>query len=180
MAPIRSTDEYQPFPDEAGRNWRQVHLEIPLMLAALGVPRRVRVLEVGCGRGVALGPIRQHLDPSHLVGLDIDGELLDVARAAASTVELVRADVRQLPFGNAAFDVVIDFGTCFHIARPDAALGEIARVLAPGGMFATESKLSQLFSHPVRTRGRRLPWHAVPSLVPMRWSGLWESRRRSG
>ncbi len=171
-------EQYLPFPDEVGRNWRQVHLEIPLMLAALAIPRGVRVLEVGCGRGVALAPIGKHLRPAHLVGVDLDDALLAVAQASAPGVELVRADVRRLPFSNGQFDVVLDFGTCYHIAQPDVALAEIARVLAPGGMLATESKLSQVLSHPVRTRGRRLPWHAAPSLVPMRSAVLWESRRR--
>jgi hypothetical protein len=39
-------------------------------------------------------------------------------------------------------------------------------------------KLSQLLSHPVRTRGRFLPWTAVSLLTPLRRALLWESRRR--
>jgi protein-L-isoaspartate O-methyltransferase len=73
------TIEYQPFPNEGPRNWRQEHVEIPLMLRALGLPRRVRVLEVGCGRGVALPVLAQHLEPARLVGVDVDRSLLDVA-----------------------------------------------------------------------------------------------------
>jgi hypothetical protein len=48
---------------------------------------------------------------------------------------------------------VFDFGTCYHISEPAAALSEIERVLAPGGRFVTETRLNQLVSHPVRSWG---------------------------
>lgn len=177
-----SAAEYRPFPNEGDRNWRQEHLEIPLMLLALRLPRRARILEVGCGRGIALPPLARRLLPSRLVGLDVDGELLAEAgrrlRETGTVAELVWGDVRRLPFSDREFDVVIDFGTCFHVARPEAALREIARVLAPGGIFATETKLSQLLSHPFRARGRALPWSSISELRPRSRAGLWQSRSR--
>jgi ubiquinone/menaquinone biosynthesis C-methylase UbiE len=176
--PPPAESAYRPFPNEGGRNWRQEHLEIPLMLRALKVPRGGRVLEVGCGRGTALGPLSRRLVPQYLVGVDIDVALLKVAKQSGVRADLVVADVHQLPFPTGDFDVVIDFGTCFHVARPEAALLEIARVIALGGIFVTEMKLSQLLSHPVRTRGRFLPWTAVSLLTPLRRALLWESRRR--
>jgi ubiquinone/menaquinone biosynthesis C-methylase UbiE len=174
--------EYRPFPNEGNRNWRQEHLEIPLMLLALGLPRGARVLEIGCGRGIALPPLARRLAPARLVGLDIDLSLLAEAerrlRDTASPAELVAGDVRRLPFPDRDFDLVIDFGTCFHVGHPEEALREIARVLAPGGIFATETKLSQFLSHPIRARGRFLPWAAVPQLAPGSRVALWQSRRR--
>jgi ubiquinone/menaquinone biosynthesis C-methylase UbiE len=47
-----------------------------------------------------------------------------------------QADVRSLPFDDESFDTVFDFGTCHHISAPVRALGEIARVLRPGGTAA--------------------------------------------
>ena len=174
--------EYRSFPNEASRNWRQEHLEIPLMLRALALPRGGRVLEVGCGRGVALPALAQHLAPGRLVGLDIDPALVDAAsvrlRSAGVSAELVVGDVRRLPFLDHEFDLVIDFGTCFHVARADDALREVSRALRPGGIFATETGLSQLFSHPVRSRGRSLPWNAAAALTPRNHAGLWQSRWR--
>jgi ubiquinone/menaquinone biosynthesis C-methylase UbiE len=180
--PALTLPEYRPFPNEGARNWRQEHVEIPLMVAALSLPHGVRVLEVGCGRGIALPVLARYLAPARLVGLDIDRELLDEAgRRLDSTetrAELIPGDVRRLPFPSSDFDLIIDFGTCFHIDRPHEALLEIARVLAPGGIFATETKLSQLFSHPLRSRGRSLPWSAVAPLGHLRHAGLWQSRYR--
>ena len=177
-----SNPEYLPFPNEGGRNWRQAHVEIPLMLRALSLPQGARVLEIGCGRGVALAPLARHLRPSLLVGVDIDSGLLLEARSRVSgtgfEAELIVADVRRLPFADRHFDVVIDFGTCFHVGRPHEALCEVARTLAPAGIFVTETRLSQLLSHPIRSRGRSLPWRAAAALAPRRRAGLWQSHWR--
>ena len=179
----RATErEYRPFPNESGRNTRQAAVEVPLMVRALGLPAGGRVLEVGCGRGVALPVLARLLVPVRLVGLDIDAALLDEARAGADgarlPVELVPGDVRRMPFPDAAFDLVVDFGTCYHIARASQALREIARVLAPGGLFVHETPLSQLFAHPVRSFGRRMPWRLDGGFQRHRSGLLWTARRR--
>jgi ubiquinone/menaquinone biosynthesis C-methylase UbiE len=174
--------EYRPFPNEAGRDTRQATIEIPFMVRALGLPTGGRVLEVGCGRGVALPGLARLLRPSRLVGLDIEpaflaeaGQRLEVAGIVA---ELVPGDVRRMPFPRASFDLVVDFGTCYHIARPGAALAEIARVLAPGGLFIHETPVSQLLSHPVRSFRRRLPWKGFACFERQRTAVLWSARRR--
>jgi ubiquinone/menaquinone biosynthesis C-methylase UbiE len=179
LAQTDPTAEYRPFPNEEGRNSRQSQLEIPAMVRALEVPRGSRILEVGCGRGVALPVLDRLCAPRRLVGLDIDPELLAEAaanlREHGTAAELCAADVRQMPFADGAFDVIVDFGTLFHIARPQVASAEIARVLAPGGIFVHETKASQLLSHPVRSRGRRLPRLEHDGLRTRRWAMLWAS-----
>jgi ubiquinone/menaquinone biosynthesis C-methylase UbiE len=174
--------EYRPFPNAEGRNTRQASLEVPLMIRALGLPTGGRVLEVGCGRGVALPVLTRLLRPSYLVGLDIEPAFLAEARARLDaeglTAELVPGDLRRMPFPRASFDLVVDFGTCYHIARPGAALAEIARVLAPGGLFVHETPVSQLLSHPLRAFGRRLPWKVFTCFERHRTAVLWSVRRR--
>src|SRR5687768_18097935 len=73
--------EYRPFPNEEGRNTRQAAVEVPLMVQALALPTGGRVLEIGCGRGVALPALARLLRPSRLVGLDLDADFLEEARA---------------------------------------------------------------------------------------------------
>ena len=174
--------EYRPFPNEQGRNTRQAQLEIPALVRALGLPTDARILEIGCGRGIALPVLDRLLSPRRLVGLDIDEELLvDAAenlREHGTEAELYRGDVRRMPFADEAFDLVIDFGTLYHIAGSQAALDEIARVLGPAGTFAYETKTSQFLSHPVRSRGRRLPALATHGLRHRRWAMLWASRTK--
>jgi ubiquinone/menaquinone biosynthesis C-methylase UbiE len=174
---------YRPFPNEQGRNTRQAQLEIPVLVRALRLPTDVRILEVGCGRGIALPVLDRLCRPRRLVGLDIDEELLveaaDNLREHATKAELYRGDVRQMPFADEAFDVIIDFGTLYHIARSQAALDEIARVLARAGTFVYETKTSQFLSHPVRSRGRHLPALAAHGLRHRRWAMLWASRTKA-
>jgi ubiquinone/menaquinone biosynthesis C-methylase UbiE len=178
----RHERDYRPFPNETGRNTRQVTIEVPLMVRALGLPTGGRVLEVGCGRGVAIPVLARLLRPRRLTGLDLDPTLLDEARAHADAegiaVELVPGDVRCMPFPDGAFDLVVDFGTCYHIARAAEALAEIARVLAPGGLFVHETPLSQLFAHPFRSFGRRMPRPFSMGFERHTAALLWAARRR--
>ena len=173
-------EEYRPFPNEEGRNTRQAALEVPILVRVLGLPKHVRILEIGCGRGIALPPLARLLEPVRLTGLDIEPRFLAEARErldrAGVEAELVPGDVRALPFPDAAFDLVIDFGTCYHIARADLALHEVARVLAPGGRFVHETPVSQLLSHPLRSLGRRIPWGRVPEFGRPRRGVLWSAR----
>ena len=82
--------------------------------------------------------------------------------------------MRALPFADGEFDVVVDFGTVYHVRGGEQALAEIARVLRPGGLFVCESRLAQRLAHPVRG-GHRLPWSATGSLTLLRRAGLWSS-----
>ncbi len=140
------------------------------------------MLEIGCGRGVALPGFARLCEPDLLVGLDVDTELLGEARThlegSAVDCDLVCGDVREMPFDDRSFDVVVDFGTLYHIANPGQGLSEVARVLRPKGIFVEETKLSQTLSHPSRSRGRRIPWEAEPRLAVRRSAGLWTSRVR--
>lgn len=172
-------DGYRPFPEKLQRNARQQNLEVPLFVRCLSLGRRARVLEVGCGAGVALAVLHRLAAPELLIGLDVNRAALDAAAENTAglrpAVRLVQADVRAIPFGDEFFDAVIDFGTCYHIPRGGDALREIERVLKTRGVFATETKLNQLLSHPVRSRGRRLRLDTAPRLHLRRHRGLWVS-----
>ena len=178
--------EYRPFDNVPTRNGLQALLEIPLMIRALRLPRGGSVLEIGCGRGVALPVLFDRLEPSELVGLDLDVSLLAEAQArvwrTGTEATLVEGDVRDLPFESDRFDVVIDFGTCYHasdtIDGRRAALSEVSRVLRAGGLFVHETRAAQCLAHPVRSLGRTLPWRDVPALAPDRGAVLWGARRK--
>ena len=183
---LTRSGEYVPFGNAETRNGLQAWVEIPLMLRALRLPHRARVLEIGCGRGVALPVLDDRLEPAELVGLDIDPALLAEAgervRNTCTYATLVEGDVRDLPFEAGRFDLVVDFGTCYHASDTmdgrRTALAEVSRVLREGGLFVHETRVAQLLAHPVRSFGRPLPWADVASLVRDRSAVLWAVRRK--
>lgn len=183
---VRDTDAYRAFDNVETRNGLQEWIEIPLLLRALRLPLGQRVLEIGCGRGVALPLLARRLAPKALTGIDIDAALVAIARErverAGVSVTVIEADARSLPFEDSSFDLVIDFGTCYHVgggrSGSAAALREIARVLSIGGRFVHETPIAQHLAHPVRSFGRTLPWRRAYGLVWEASAVLWSSRRR--
>lgn len=179
-------NSYAAFDNVEARNDLQARVEIPLMFGLLRPPRGGWVLEIGCGRGVALPVLESLLSPSCLVGIDFDPALIALAQervnTAGAAARVVSADARALPLDSASFDLVIDFGTCYHISGgldgARTALREIVRVLRPGGLFIHETRVAQRLAHPVRSFGRRLPWTSTPELAPYHRALLWSMRRK--
>jgi SAM-dependent methyltransferase len=186
--PVALPGEYRPFDNVESRNGLQERIELPLMLRALRLPRGGRVLEVGCGRGVALPLLAERLAPAELAGIDVDAALIEHARERIRRRRVSAAlhvgDLRDLPFPNGSFDLVIDFGTSYHVSGGHTgrltALNEISRVLRVGGLFVHETPIAQRLAHPVRSLRVRLPFTAVPMLAPDRSAVLWAVRRRIG
>ena len=113
--------------------------------AELGtLPAGTRVLDVPTGSGVALRGLRpgQGVD---LVAADISATMLERARATASRLGVADqvtpavADVGELPFDDGAFDLVVSFTGLHCFPDPHRAIGEMVRVLAPGGAITGSS-----------------------------------------
>lgn len=107
------------------------------LLRRHGVQAGSRWLDLGCGTGGNLG-LLDAINPSLVLGLDVSPIALNIARTKRPRTLLVRADVsRVLPFYDATFDTVTAFNVLCHswIESDTAVIGEIARVLRPGGVF---------------------------------------------
>ena len=97
----------------------------------------VRVLEVGCGTGNNVWCAAR--EGFHTTGIDGSETAIATARKRLSSeglaAELRVVDFTQLPFADASFDLAIDRGALSCVGRSAArrALGELARVLRPGG-----------------------------------------------
>jgi SAM-dependent methyltransferase len=100
-------------------------------LDALGVGPELRLLDVGCGSGLALRIAADR--GADVTGLDASEGLLEHARRRVPGAQLVQGEIEALPFADGSFDVVTGFNSFQYAARPAAALAEAARVLADGG-----------------------------------------------
>jgi SAM-dependent methyltransferase len=96
-----------------------------------------RLLELGYGSGLLMPTLASVCD--ELYGLDLqrepDGLHDRLARLGVRPRALVQANARAMPFADGFFDAVVAFSIFEHLRGDElpAALGEVARVLAPGG-----------------------------------------------
>lgn len=123
--------------------------EVPLLRRFGGRIESGRVLEVGCGQGVALPMLLTEFGAAHAHGVDLDLEQVRLARRRLGRVYAGRIDLRvaaveQLPFADASFDAVFDFGILHHVPAWQSAVAEIGRVLKPGGTFFEEVRREAL------------------------------------
>jgi ubiquinone/menaquinone biosynthesis C-methylase UbiE len=133
----------------------------PMVLDAADATGVRRVLEVGCGQGIGVELLLSRFTEAEIVGIDLDAKMIGRARRRLESrrdrVSLEVGDVCSLPFEDASFDVVVDFAAVHHVPDWRAALGEIARLLAPGGQFLFEDHdvtkhswfARTFFAHPV-------------------------------
>jgi SAM-dependent methyltransferase len=98
-----------------------------------------RALDLACGSGRHTRALCKHI---WTVGLDLSMEMLKVAIAESPHIPYVRADMRQLPFATAAFDLVVNLFTSFGYFSSDeenrAVLTEVSRVLKHDGAFVLD------------------------------------------
>lgn len=116
----------------------------------LTVAPTARILELGSGGGGLLALLHERYHPARLVGTDYDPAEVAFARefltrrwgSVPASIELRRADAQAIPFPEASFDFVFAMLVLHHVEerfsdyvhRP-RALGEIRRVLSPGGFL---------------------------------------------
>jgi ubiquinone/menaquinone biosynthesis C-methylase UbiE len=176
-------DEYAPFYDwenarTVGRRdvafWRRIATRVP-----------GPVLELGAGTGRVMFPLARA--GVRIVGIDRSAEMLGRARRrrqrtrAGQRVQLVRGDIRTLPFPDRTFPLVIaPYGILQSLLRErDLAdtLRAVARVLSRDGLFGLELVADlptwKEYSRRVSLRGRRAGGSVVTLIESVR-----QDRRR--
>ncbi len=99
---------------------------------------RLKVLDVGCGGGLVSEKFAEA--GAQVTGIDLSGSSLEAARQHALnnglTINYQQVSASNLPFPDAAFDVVVCCDFVEHISdNLDIFMAEMARVLRPGGIF---------------------------------------------
>ena len=127
--------------DDMHADGRYTHVPTPLLTAAirnnmlrsfLGITAGDRVVDLGCGSGRVL--VWNRAPDVHLVGVDVSPHLAEEAR---QRFDLLVGDLRQLPLADGAFTKAYSLDVLEHLSRGDLLqmLGEVSRILSPGGTF---------------------------------------------
>jgi ubiquinone/menaquinone biosynthesis C-methylase UbiE len=165
----------------------QMFYEGPLLRRLGGTVQGGSVLEIGCGRGAGIEVIFRQFGAAHVYGLDLDPLQIERARKRleskyAGRVSFMQGDAEQLPFADASFDAVFDFGALHHVPNWQRSIAEVRRVLKPGGKFffeeVTRAALGRwicrkFFVHPAENRFSEseflaeLEIHGFKSVAPL-------------
>ncbi len=133
-----------------GSKWGKLAIR-DTIIQQLTLQGHEQVLDVGCGRGLLLVGIASKLSTGRAVGIDLwqtadqSGNAIttteeNTRRAnVAERVELHTGDMRELPFADGRFDVVVSSWAIHNLPTKEGrqqAIKECWRALKPGGMFA--------------------------------------------
>lgn len=121
---------------------------------ALDVQRTDQVLDVGFGGGRALEQMVSSVDGGRIVGVDLSDTMVEQARQRfqasiqSGTLEVLQADVMDLPLESDTFDKACTVNTIYFWPDPAACLREIRRVMKDGGRlvvaFRSRDKMENL------------------------------------
>jgi ubiquinone/menaquinone biosynthesis C-methylase UbiE len=98
-----------------------------------------RVLEIGCGHGVAATLVCQRLESGHLTAIDGSEKMIEAAKrrnaeqVEAGKAEFIVATLEELDLGDRRFDKIFAIRVGLFHRDPDRARGLAERWLAPGG-----------------------------------------------
>lgn len=106
------------------------------VLAAANFSPGCDLLDIACGTGIVARRARESSDDGHIVGIDADAGMIEVANRLQPDVQWDVGLAESLPYDDNRFDAVtIQFGMMFFQDRVKA-LREALRVLKPGGRMA--------------------------------------------
>lgn len=113
------------------KRWRRI------AVAELSLSPGAAALDVCCGTGDFLAPLRRAVGGGLLVGSDFCLPMLDRAQQKAPDAPLSLGDACRLPFADASFDAVTVGWGIRNVPDADLAHREAFRVLKPGGRFVS-------------------------------------------
>ena len=137
------------------------------LLDVLALQPGEHVLDVGSGPGhYAFAMASAVGDTGRVAGFDIAKDSLETAQrrcAGLANVSFHLGDAVDLPFDAATFDAVLSTQTFEYLPNVGAALGEIARVLKPGGRVLIHD-----------TEWDALTWHSTDRARMHRIMAVWD------
>ncbi len=150
------------------------------LIEALTLKGGEAILDLATGTGRVARPLSKQMQSGRIVGVDEALAMLDVGHHHKDPIEryeLSAGEADKLPFKSGLFDRAFVSFSLHHFGNPAGVVGEVQRVLKPGGRFvvldpvieeskdavdvALEAKINQVFR---RTHGEGFRFHTVSSI----------------
>lgn len=104
------------------------------IISSAGISGADDVLDIGCGTGALTREVvKKVTDEGSVTGFDLSESMLSVARQVCPGVHFQQGSATNLPFEDSSFDAVISAFMLMFVNDPKQAIGEMCRVLRPGG-----------------------------------------------
>jgi len=104
---------------------RRFHRQIASLLKTTGAER---ILDAGCGEGFVVSYLLQGNDGLAITGIDCSPEAVEMARQMVPGVLLEVGDLREMPYSDDSFDLVMCLEVLEHLPDPHKGLRELRRV----------------------------------------------------
>lgn len=104
----------------------------------------MKILDVGCGPGTITSGFCRYVPEGSVIGVDNSSAVIDQARSlhpakdgGPQNLTFATADLMNLPFPAASFDLIFANQVLTHLSNPTGALREMKRVCKPAGLVAS-------------------------------------------
>lgn len=123
----------------AARDWAELNepFSTPVyeaVLDAIGVRPGMRLLDAGCGSGLAMQLAAKW--GAEVTGFDASRALLDIVTERVPGADIHQGELEDLPFTDGTFDAITAFNSVQYAGNPVAALAGLRRVAKPGAPVA--------------------------------------------
>ncbi len=110
----------------------------PLFTTWIAAPSGADWIDIGCGTGVLTGAILDHSHPARIAAIDRSAAFLEAARKTIvdRRVSFREGDAQAIPGDDGSFDLAVSGLLLNFLPDKDAAVGEMIRVVRPGGTIA--------------------------------------------
>jgi len=165
-------------------HWKKVvHERVPWVISNSNLGSDV--LELGPGPGLTTDLLKQSVQ--RLTAIELDAEMASSLRARLqeSNVDVVTGDAAAMPFPDARFSGGVSFTMLHHVPSPklqDKLLGEVWRVLQPGGWFVGSDSIQSLLMRLIHIGDTLVPIDPDKFGVRLRGAGfeVLEIEKRAG
>ena len=143
-------------PEEQDRLCRQARFAEQIVYQDIHFSEGKKILEVGCGVGAQTEILLRRFPEIHITGIDLNDQQLEAAKEklknnplSKGRIDIKKMDAGQLEFESGHFDGAFLCWVLEHVPDPAKVLGEVRRVIRPGGhIYVTEVMNHSFFLDP--------------------------------